>query len=253
MEKNSVVCSRIRHGNTSEVPSKIILAGDTVDTNLEEIDFEGLLDIENVEARQALAPELLENYSHAFVRRKLQDISKEMEALCCRAMTEVDQFVAANNAAEKGEKSSLRCRVRKKESTLEISWERQFYYERKSPPVKDSKAPCFVRVSDDGKKRLYGLKSKHIRKGLSERYSRRALTFDTEPEWAVDTADQMEEKFEILRRQIKQLGQIRKLLYHYDQLSKRYFDLTVGTEDNPNRMKPVVASEQKEATKSQQA
>lgn len=166
-----------------------------------------------------------------------------MEGLCCRAMTEVDQFAAANDAAEKGDKTTLRCRVRKKDSTLEISWERQFYYERKSPPGKDSKAPCFVRESEDGKKRLYGLKSQHIRKGMQDRYPRRSLTYKTEPEWATDTADQMEEKFEILRRQIRMLGQIRKLLYHYDQLSKRYYDLVVGDDENPKRLKPVVASQ----------
>ncbi len=214
-------------------------------------DFEGLLDIEDAEARRALEPVSLENISHAFVRQNLQDISKEMDALCCRAMTEVDQFVAANEAAAKGERSSLRCRVRQKESTLEISWERQFYYERKSSPVKDSKAPCFVRESDDGKKRLFGLRSKHIRKGLSDRYTRRSLTFESEPEWSIEIADQMEEKFEILRRQIRQLGQIRKLLYHYDQLSKRYFDLTIGDEENEMRMKPVVASAKKKESDSE--
>ena len=53
----------------------------------------------------------------------------------------------------------------------------------------------------------------------------------------------MEEKFEILRRQIRMLGQIRKLLYHYDQLSKRYYDLVVGDDENPKRLKPVVASQ----------
>lgn len=208
----------------------------------EEFDFEKLLDLENVEARQALSPVSLENVSHKFARQALQDISKEMEGLCCRAMTEVDQFAAANDAAEKGDKTTLRCRVRKKDSTLEISWERQFYYERKSPPGKDSKAPCFVRESEDGKKRLYGLKSQHIRKGMQDRYPRRSLTYKTEPEWATDTADQMEEKFEILRRQVRMLGQIRKLLYHYDQLSKRYYDLVVGDDENPKRLKPVVAS-----------
>ena len=173
----------------------------------EEFDFEKLLDLENVEARQALSPVSLENVSHKFARQ------------------------------------ALRCRVRKKDSTLEISWERQFYYERKSPPGKDSKAPCFVRESEDGKKRLYGLKSQHIRKGMQDRYPRRSLTYKTEPEWATDTADQMEEKFEILRRQIRMLGQIRKLLYHYDQLSKRYYDLVVGDDENPKRLKPVVASQ----------
>lgn len=215
----------------------------------EEFDFEKLLDLENVEARQALSPVSLENVSHKFARQALQDISKEMEGLCCRAMTEVDQFAAANDAAEKGDKTTLRCRVRKKDSTLEISWERQFYYERKSPPGKDSKAPCFVRESEDGKKRLYGLKSQHIRKGMQDRYPRRSLTYKTEPEWATDTADQMEEKFEILRRQIRMLGQIRKLLYHYDQLSKRYYDLVVGDDENPKRLKPVVASQKTLKTK----
>ena len=207
------------------------------------LDFETLLKLEEAEARQEIPPEVLENVSHQFVRDKLLDISKEMEALCCRAMTEVDQFVAANEAAELGDRSTLRCRVRKKPTTLEISWERQFYFERKSPPNKDSKSPCFVRMGNDGKKRLYGLKSKHIRKGLSDRYSQKALTFDSEPQWATEIADQMENKFELIRRQTRMLGQMRKLLYHYDQLSKKYFDLVVGEEENSERMKPIVASE----------
>ena len=67
-----------------------------------------------------------------------------MDALCCRAMTEADHFMAANEAAEQGAKSTLRCRVRRKESTLEISWERQFYFERKSVPGKDSNARYFI-------------------------------------------------------------------------------------------------------------
>ena len=48
----------------------------------EEFDFEKLLDLENVEARQALSPVSLENVSHKFARQALQDISKEMEGLC---------------------------------------------------------------------------------------------------------------------------------------------------------------------------
>ena len=47
----------------------------------EEFDFEKLLDLENVEARQALSPVSLENVSHKFARQELQDISKEMEGL----------------------------------------------------------------------------------------------------------------------------------------------------------------------------
>lgn len=218
-----------------------------METPIQQIQFDGLLDLDDAEARQELEPETLENISHDFVRQKLQAISREMDALCCRAMTEADHFMAANEAAEKGEKSTLRCRVRRKESTLEISWERQFYFERKSMPDKDSKAPFFIKQSSDGKKRIYGLKSKHIRKGMSDRYTRKSLTFETEPEWATEAADQMEEKFEIIRRQVRQLGQIRKTLYTYDRLSKKFFDLTIGEEDNPKRMKPVVATEKADA------
>lgn len=41
----------------------------------EEFDFEKLLDLENVEARQALSPVSLENVSHKFARQALQDLS----------------------------------------------------------------------------------------------------------------------------------------------------------------------------------
>lgn len=208
-----------------------------------ELDIEKLLATEDASERQLIPPVLLENQSHRFVRTELETIVQELKVLRCRAMTEVDQFMVANGAAEKGDKTTLRCRVRHKASTLEISWEHQYYFERKSQPKAGSKAKVFMRENADGKKRLYGLKSKHIKKGLADRYARRSFDVNSEPQWAIETADQMEEKFELLRQQIRILGQIRKLLYHYDQLTKRYFDLITGDEVSPERLAPIVVGQ----------
>lgn len=75
-----------------------------METPIQKFQFDGLLAVDDVEARQELEPETLENISHDFVRQKLQAISREMDALCCRAMTEADHFMATNEAAEKGKR-----------------------------------------------------------------------------------------------------------------------------------------------------
>ena len=208
------------------------------------LDLDDLILAESSEARMDVEPVALENVSHAFVREHVERLNEELKVLTCRALIELDQMIAANEAAEPGDKTSLRCRVRHKEATLEIAWERQFYYQRKSPPKKGSKAYAFKKEDSDGRVRWYGLKSKYIRRGNSDRYSNRVLLAESDPDWAVDMADQMEDKFELLRKQIRLIGQIKKQLYYYDQISKRYFDLVLGNDEDPNRMKPIIVNTQ---------
>lgn len=107
--------------------------------------------------------------------------------------------LTARKEMPKEQQTYLGCRVRIKDSSLEISWHR-------NNVIPKEKSKSNIRVL-----------SKHIRKGKSDTYDMSA--FQREPTWVQAVIADAEKTFAKLRSRAKILTKIRKAIREYDSLA----------------------------------
>lgn len=129
-----------------------------------------------------------------------------------------------------------RIRLDKKYSTVEMAWVRRLYKEKPAngtDAIKkasgESKGRAFHIQTEKGTMEIFTWYS-YLRKGTRDRYSK--SIFKNEPVWAQKLGIEVEDKFELLRKEQKALSSIRRLIVSIDGLQMKQFNQMVQNELN---------------------
>jgi hypothetical protein len=172
-----------------------------------DVELQQMLHRDADEERFVFTAPLMENESREFLRNTRSLIDHELLVAAVDARKQADSYWEANESArEEGDPDNLSfvgTRVRIINGSLQLEWFRN----RTRPELGQGKP-----------KKVF---STYLRKGRGHRYNK--ALFSKEPEWARVEINNVEDRYELLRKRAALLSSLRKTLREYEHLINECF------------------------------